>query len=88
MADANAIMALLKRVSKHYDLDYTDVLSVCDLTSRNLHTDNDNLSDLEFISINQKCYLHNPVTNQIYSNEKKPRLIGHLCTESFEVILY
>ncbi len=126
MADATAIFGILKCVSKHYKLDYADLLDVCKLhtrkqtqqtqqtrvatapndvpvvratvratvptvptarTTRTAANVPDIPIELEFISIGKKGYLYHPASNRIFSNDKKPRHVGHLCHESFQVIL-
>ena len=90
MADAAAILGILKCVSRHYDLDYADLLNVCNIHKPANSVDNalaDLIKELEFISVARKGYLYHPQTNHIYSTEKKPQHIGHLCKESYQVIL-
>lgn len=87
--DATAILAILKCVCKHYELDYGDVCKIANVSSNasNASANASEQLELEFITINKKNYLHHPKTNSIYTNESKPRRIGHLCQESFQVIL-
>lgn len=92
--DATAILAILKCVCKHYELDYGDVCKIANVSSNASNAlnasnapSNAEQLELEFITINKKNYLHHPKTNSIYTNESKPRRIGHLCQESFQVIL-
>ena len=87
MADATVILALLKKVSKHYRLDLNDVLNICDMSSDEKKASTP--SELEYISLDGKGYLYDPQMNKVYSNPKKgiPKCIGKLCTSSFELIL-
>ena len=88
MSDASTIMSLLRRVSKHYNLDYADVLSLCEMSTPSSSKENKRSSklELEFITINKKSYLYDPRTNLVYSNDKSARHIGHLCADSFEIV--
>lgn len=83
--DATAILTLLNCVSKHFNLDYDAVLRVCKLTN----TDDMSMpvpSELEFISVQNKGYLFDSATRRVFTNEQRPRLIGHLCKTSLQVI--
>jgi len=87
MSANNAILALLKRVSNHYNLDYSEVLSLCDMSTPSREKKEKKKLELEFITINKKSYLYHAETNQVYSNDKHTRHIGYLCTDSFEIVL-
>ena len=82
--DATALFAILNKVSKHYELDYNDVLRVCELSEDVLCGAIP--SELEFITIHKKNYLLDPKSRQVFSNEKIPRHLGYLCHISNQVI--
>jgi hypothetical protein len=92
MADATVILSLLKKVSKHFRLDFKDVLNLCDMSTSNASnaSTEEIPCELEYISLGGKGYLYDPQRNNVYSNPKKgfPKRVGKLCTSSFELILH
>ena len=85
MSDASAIFAALKRVCKHYTLDFDEVLQVCKLSSLKKEKE-PRPAELELARIGNKNYLKDPKTLAMFSNETDPKLIGYLCPNSNTII--
>jgi len=89
--DATTLLACLQRISKHYDLDFSDMLRVCDLWNpvegdAHIGCDVDIWQHLEVIMMNKQSRLYDPLTRRVYTNEKNPRMLGLLCPTSLQII--
>lgn len=84
--DASTILVLLRKVAKHYNLDYDDVINLCDLGPKKIKKQQE--IQLEYIEIDSKNYLYDQKQNIIYTYAKTPVIIGQLCKTTFKIITF
>jgi len=88
MSDSTVLLAMIKVISKHYDLPYDEILSVCNLNVQEKRGGAKTATQLEYIVIDSTEYLYDYKTNRVYSNTKKPVCVGQLCTTTSKLLLF
>lgn len=84
MTDSSVLLAMIKKISNHYKIDYREILVLCNIDDSSKPKRKP--VQLEYITMNTCVYLYDHHTNQVYTDGKTPKLIGKLCKDTCKLI--
>lgn len=86
MTDISAhTRTVLELISEHFDIDYDDMYNLISLKMR-LEKTNVPVRAAELVEIDGKKYLFDPLTRNLYNQNKKPMCVGRLSDDGEAIV--